>query len=250
MLIDFGGAPSEPGPPDFLPFLPKNPQAPFGCDVFQYYRPCSKCEQGREYYGYATAPNGTWIVFLGEISGFGCVGPSQLVARIAGQLSCLIRVGSSLSDMLIQVNEDLTCLNYGKFTTLQICAIDLEQGAVDSVNAGAPNPLVIHADGSLTTINRESVGLPLGLGDGKDCQVQHCTQSFRMGDCLLMFTDGLVDAIDREGNKFGIKRVKRQMIRWTDKPTFIGEAIVKDYEEFTQGKLLDDMTLISVVRSA
>jgi sigma-B regulation protein RsbU (phosphoserine phosphatase) len=80
-------------------------------------------------------------------------------------------------------------------------------------NSGLPRPVYCH-DGKLEVI--EATGLPLGLFD--DADYDEFTFSTKPGDMFVFFSDGILDARNRDGEMFGRQRVEQMIARAADKP--------------------------------
>jgi sigma-B regulation protein RsbU (phosphoserine phosphatase) len=113
-------------------------------------------------------------------------------------------------------------------------------------NAGHYPPLVLRANGEL-----ESAGnIGPGLNIIKDSSYETSEIALSPGDLLLLYTDGVLDIFNNEGEDFGIERLKEEVRKSGGmNAKHLIERIIKTTKEFS-GKnfFTDDFTLIVVRR--
>jgi sigma-B regulation protein RsbU (phosphoserine phosphatase) len=92
-----------------------------------------------------------------------------------------------------------------RFVTAFLGELDLETGTLRYLNAGHPAPLLLRRDDDITEITGGG-RMPLGLDDdhGKVAE-----QRLERGDRILLYTDGITEARDTEGEQFGRDRLAR-----------------------------------------
>src|SRR5207244_8962096 len=121
---------------------------------------------------------------------------------------------------------------------------DTNDHTVTLVNAGHPSPLVDRAaTSSLEEATPKEVrGLRLGLVDGFD--YASCQVKLEPGDCLLIFTDGVTDAMDMQNLQFHVKGIYTALQGSSFTPRTLGERIVKAVKQHAAGRdQHDDITL-------
>src|SRR5262249_8606025 len=92
----------------------------------------------------------------------------------------------------------------GKFVTLFYAELDHARGRLTYVNAGHNHPRVRRASGDLIAL--EKGGIPLGLFDGH--AYEEAELPFARGDSLLVFSDGLSEAVDSFQQEYGEDRLE------------------------------------------
>jgi serine phosphatase RsbU (regulator of sigma subunit) len=110
-------------------------------------------------------------------------------------------------------------------------------------NCGHPAPLLIH-DTKVQTLNSAEPVLPLGLGalDGEPCRVD--AFDFAPGDTLLLYTDGVIEARNAEGQFYPLSD---RIGAWTSySPDKLLEAIRVDLMSHAGGRLADDVVMVAV----
>jgi serine phosphatase RsbU (regulator of sigma subunit) len=103
------------------------------------------------------------------------------------------------------VNRYLIRMNAKMFVTLLYCTLDFETGSMQYSRAGHLPPIVIDQDGKPVEMPI-SQGQPLGLFDNLSIDQQHFT--LPKGGLVLLFSDGLNEVVDPQGNPFGLERVQ------------------------------------------
>ncbi|NHC47051.1 PP2C family protein-serine/threonine phosphatase [Motilibacter aurantiacus] len=95
----------------------------------------------------------------------------------------------------------------GQYVTAVVADLDLGSGRLDWVLAGHPAPLVLH-HGRVERSLEVEPHPPLGLLhlDGAD-ELRVGTTALAPGDCVLAYTDGVVEGRDPDGRFFGVERL-------------------------------------------
>ena len=111
--------------------------------------------------------------------------------------------------ILDNINKFLVRMNAKMFVTLLYCILDYQTGSLQYTRAGHLPPIVIDRSGEMVTLP-VSEGQPLGVFDQLRIDQQQLILS--SGDLVLLFSDGLHEAVDPAGNQFGLDRVKEILI--------------------------------------
>lgn len=144
-----------------------------------------------------------------DVSGHG-VAAAMIAARVAGILSAAtpdqnIALTRGADGVLCAVAPHLAAARLNRmivneirserYFTLALGFLDLATGDVQMVQAGHPHPLILRADGAVEWVG--DGGLPIGLIDGAS---YHSIQlRLGPGDRLLIFSDGLIECPDPQG---------------------------------------------------
>jgi serine phosphatase RsbU (regulator of sigma subunit) len=112
-----------------------------------------------------------------------------------------------------------------------------------------PPLLYRKADGLLTEATpRNLAGFPLGVADG--IPYDACTVSLQPGDCLVLFTDGITDAKDKQETEFQMEGVRAALTSGPCTPRAMGERLIKAVKQHALGcKQHDDITLVCFGRT-
>ena len=137
---------------------------------------------------------------------------------------------------------------YERFVTLFYCELTLSSNRlVLYANAGHNAPIHYRVD-----IDRISTLNPTGGLVGLMKHQKFGLENIRMhsGDVLLLYTDGITEAMDKDDKMYGEERLK-QMVRKYNKetPRDIAYIILEDVQKFTaESKYNDDRTLVVIKR--
>lgn len=130
------------------------------------------------------------------------------------------------------------------FATVFFGVLDRLDGRLLYANAGHSAPMVVDADGHATSLGATG---PL-LGAFPDAHFSEAETRLRLGDTLLLYTDGLTEARAKR-ELYGEPRVVKVLGRHAgDAPADIVDALVKDASEYAGGQLRDDMAILAVRR--
>jgi serine phosphatase RsbU (regulator of sigma subunit) len=119
------------------------------------------------------------------------------------------------------------------------------------VNAGHPPPLIYRkATGALEEVDgNDSAGLPVGVLDNYGYNSCHIALS--PGDSILIFSDGVTDAMDLHNVPFRSKGVYAALQGGRHSPRTLGECLVKAIKVHAAGRNQhDDITLVTFGRTA
>jgi sigma-B regulation protein RsbU (phosphoserine phosphatase) len=90
-----------------------------------------------------------------------------------------------------------------RFVTAILAQLDIEVGVLRYVNAGHPPPLLLRQGRAVRTLSGGR-RRPLGIDDTAR---EVGEEALQPGDRLLLYTDGVTEAYDRQGNRFGVGRL-------------------------------------------
>ncbi len=115
-------------------------------------------------------------------------------------------------------------------------------------NAGHLLPLIRRADGTIEEVGEEASGLPLGVG--LEEVYSSMTVALEPGDVVVLYSDGVTDAMDQNRERFGEDRFDRALAEAPQGAEAIGEALLAAVREFASGRSqFDDITLVCFGRN-
>jgi len=129
----------------------------------------------------------------------------------------------------------------GRFMTLCYATYDAKTRLLKFSNSGAPPPILCRR-GKAEVLSVE--GFPLGMFDAAEYQEREAV--IEPGDCLILYTDGLVEARDPRGEEFGYERLKEVLERtYPLKAKKVIEGVLGEIEKFSlDNRKLDDQTIV------
>jgi sigma-B regulation protein RsbU (phosphoserine phosphatase) len=129
-----------------------------------------------------------------------------------------------------------------KYATAFLGVLEPATGLLRYTNAGHNPPLLLRADGAVEELT--ATGAPLGLLPQASYRAGETTLG--PGDLLVLYTDGLVEASDPEGEEYGLDRLKNACSQGcTEACTALAEILERDLEAFARGvPFADDRTIV------
>jgi serine phosphatase RsbU (regulator of sigma subunit) len=141
-----------------------------------------------------------------------------------------------------------------KYATAFLGVLAPETGVLRYTNAGHNPPLVVRAGPSgssaeSTAAELGATGPPLGLLSTAVYKAGEVTLG--PGDLLVLYTDGIVEAVDSDGEEYGLDRLKQICLRHRGlPPAAVAEALDRDLLAFVRGTPFPDDRTVVLVRRA
>ncbi|MDX1531488.1 MAG: PP2C family protein-serine/threonine phosphatase, partial [Rhodothermales bacterium] len=163
-----------------------------------------------DYYDFFSAPDGAQGIALADVMGKG-LPASMLMANLQASLRILGPEHDDLDALAARLNGLFRYnLKLIRFISLFLLTVDAEAGLLRYCNAGHHPPLLW--DGATGAVTRlDPTGPALGIVPAPTFSAR--TLPFNPGDTLVLYTDGLVEARDPEGEEFGEARLSRYLER-------------------------------------
>ncbi|MHC4982238.1 MAG: PP2C family protein-serine/threonine phosphatase [Planctomycetota bacterium] len=205
---------------------------------------------GGDFYDFIRINDEQFVLVIGDVLGHG-VRASLLMAQIMGylrsqvpQLRRPIQSITALNRMLLDLGD--------KIGSVMLCSmfyalIDAPTGICFYINSGHPRP-VLYQRASDESEFMGSDGMLLGVEDFAPEELCH---TFMPGDRVVMYTDGVTEASNERGERFGQGRLIEIISRHTQKgPDELADAVFGAVEEFRGGaERTDDETIVVVDRT-
>jgi serine phosphatase RsbU (regulator of sigma subunit) len=165
------------------------------------------------------------------------------MAKLGSDMRTLAFTEQSPAGALMKLNDLLAERSRrGMFATLLYIELDASRGKLTLSNAGHLPPIVKKADGSLVKLAAAS-GAPLGMLPGM--QFGQETAAIQPGDTVVLYTDGIVEAMNAKEELYGYERFEALVKKSASEPGKLKEAIIADVSRFTGlSAQHDDMTLV------
>ncbi len=174
---------------------------------------------------------------------------AMLMATFQASLRTLSSSGEPLAELVAGVNRYSCSNTMGgvRFTTAFFAELDPETGSLVYVNAGHNVPILRKASGALERL--EAGGIPVGIFAEAAYQVG--TARLERGDWLVIFTDGVVEAVNTKDVEYG----EPELIRLVDResgsaPAELLRSLMAGLDQFVGNTPQhDDITCLLLKRS-
>ncbi len=158
------------------------------------------------------------------------------------------RGGGELADIVGSVDQALAQWLPDHFCTGVLCRLDAETGVLHWVNCGHPPPLLIRDERVLSGALDSAPQPPLGLvGPLAPAARQIHETKLEPGDCVLLYTDGVVEARDAHGAEFGLDRFTEFIIHSNaagQRPAEVLRLLIHAILDYQRNQLRDDATIL------
>ena len=227
--------------------LPDVPPSVPGWQIAFRTRPANTV--GGDYYDAFARPgtNGRMIVAVADVAGKS-VPAALLMATFQASLEALAALPGTVADVARGLNR-YSCahsLNGMRFTTAFLAEFDPSSGAADFVNAGHNAPFLLRSSGAIERL--EATAVPFGIVPGSEYSSQDV--SIGPGDTLVVFSDGVVEAVNDRGEEYGEGRLRDVFMRLhgADARNLL-EAVFFDVDRYVaQARQHDDITCLVLRR--
>ena len=192
--------------------IPAKAPAMQGLDIAAAYIPCF--DVGGDLYDLFKLDDDRLVVTIADVIGKGipaAIMMSLFRGAVRAYADCAeCRYG--MIDIIKRLNR-MACREYrdGEFVSLFYAVIDSKARQITCCNCGH-EPTVLIRNGRVTDLR--SGGLVLGVEADAEYQTQ--TVDLQQGDCLLFYTDGLIDAADFEGRFWGRENMLEAAKKFAD----------------------------------
>lgn len=220
-----------------------------GLDLAGWSQPCLSA--GGDYYDFIPFSDTRLACVVGDVAGHG-LGSALVMATARGALLSLVDAVGEPTEVMFRLNNVLRSDAATKlFMTLFYGVIDTGRMTLEYVNAGHEAPILYRpSTGEFPPLS--TTGMALGFFGDSTYQMSDPVP-LKEGDMLLLYTDGVSEALDPRRERFGRERLKTLLREGREEPAedvvqLIREALVFHAGE---GVLEDDVTvaLVKVARS-
>jgi phosphoserine phosphatase RsbU/P len=233
-----------------MSLLPQGPLSMPGLTLVAHCEPAR--EVGGDYYDFLPIDDHTLGILVADVSGKG-TSAALYMAELKGIVLSLSQRHRSPRDLLIEADHIISRhLDSRSFITVTYLVVDLQAGMLQYARAG--HCPLIYVPGSYAAQRTPQLlapdGLVLGLQlDGGQTFVRlldEMSVPLGRGDLFVLYTDGLTEAMNDQGDCFGDSRLAALIGEHADLPADeLRERILRDIEAFTGSTLQqDDMTMV------
>jgi phosphoserine phosphatase RsbU/P len=221
--------------------LPQQIPSVPGLELAAFSRPSDIL--GGDYFDFLHFRNGAFAMAIADIVGHG-VSAGMLMSSLQTALRTLVPLHDSAADVLGQINHFyLHNIHLTTFITAFLASFDQSTRMLTYSNAGQTSPIVIQGK-SRQVAWLKPTNPALGLAE--DYVPQTASIQLSPGDLLLLYTDGITEAMNRHGDQFGMERLAVLAAKNAELPAQqLVAAVRQGVYEFADGQPLEDDTTIA-----
>ncbi len=203
---------------------------------------------GGDYYDFIQIDDNNFAFCLGDVSGKG-MSAAMLMSNLQATLRAQILSGVNSTETITMANELLyQSTDSSKFVTLFLGIVNIESNEINYCNAGHNNPLRFDKNNQVKELD---VG-GLILGFQPDSSYLEGSTPFHPDDTLVLYSDGITEAMDDKNEEFGEERLTGLIIKYKSEDIYkLIDRIIDEVNKFSDGTpQSDDMTLMIIKRDA
>ena len=204
-----------------------------------------------DFYDYVRMEDGHFGAVIADVSGKGL--PAALVASTCrSALQAHAQKQPSPAAVLSAVNRQMfDDIREDMFVSMIYLNFIPGTSAVTMARAGHPSPFLWRkATGQIEEVKPPGLGVGIDQGSVFDRVTKDLTFTMDSGDCLLLYTDGVEEAANVDGDEYGAENIQKSLATHASKgATAVLDGIMADVMRFTGGHSPhDDVTLIVLER--
>jgi phosphoserine phosphatase RsbU/P len=173
---------------------------------------CGRCRTalgvGGDYYDFLALPDGKLGVALGDVSGKGIAAALTMASLQASLRADATRAGNDIAGLVARVNRMVYDASAeDRYATFFYAEYDPASRHLVYVNGGHCAPMLFRHSGDGRSVERLDHGGGPVVGLMPDCVYEQAEVSLAPGDLLVIYTDGISEAMNRELEEWGEKRL-------------------------------------------
>jgi len=219
--------------------LPKNLSQIEGCTIAAAWRP-ARTVSG-DYYDVIKFTDGKAALCIADVAGKG-MAAALLMSNVQAAVHAFASENISPSELCGKVNRIVTSsTGEDRFITFFYCVIDAARNKLVYTNAGHNPAMLARRDGSMVRLDKGGAV----LGPFPNWNYNQEEIDLLPGDKLLMFTDGVTELRNSNGEEFGEERLIDLFSgKLKDDAKALRDRIVQEVGDFSGGEFQDDATLL------
>lgn len=228
--------------------LPHDRPGPTDYRFWDFYEPAKVV--GGDYYDYIPLNDSQtqgWAIALGDVAGKG-LAAALMMAKLGSDVRLSVLTEPDPSRKLERLNRRLCDARLPeRYVTLLLALLDPVLHKLTVINAGHTCPIVRKATGEVREIGKGQGGMMLGVDD--DGPYPAVEIDLDPGDVVVLFTDGVNEAMNSNDRQLGIPRLLQAIAQAPPGADGVGNHILKTVREFVGGNpQSDDIAVICFQR--
>ncbi len=229
-----------------MSLMPQNFRLNEHLDTFGTCQPALKA--GGDYFDLISLPSGATFVVIADVMGKG-VSAALLANMFRTNIRAQLDIADDPGRLLTVVNRVMASdlVQLGMFITAACAWISPDGEQIRVASAGHPPGLLGAVGHSRSCL--ESQGLPIGVLS--DTEYQTRLSTFEVGEMLFLYTDGIPEACDADGEFYEVDGIKRDLDKSpATSARDVVQRVLDSVDYFSNHTLpTDDRTLVAVIRN-
>jgi len=226
------------------------PQTPPRIPGFETAAVCHPArEVGGDLYDAQAWPGDRWMLCVADVSGKG-LGAALHMTMLKGMLESAAHHAPALPVLASRLNRAVAETGRGRmFITMSLMVLDPVRRTAEHLRAGHNPPLLWRArTGECEWRRPRGIGLGLTAGPAFESNLETERLEFEPGDVLVLYSDGVTEDMNAQGEPFGEQRlVEIVRRRASEGPQRLTDAIMEEARAFRgRMELHDDWTLLVI----
>lgn len=225
------------------------PTAMPNVEGYQFYASYDSARAvGGDMYDWYELPDGKICLSFGDVAGKGVPG-ALIMSRMDSCVQSTVRHVHDVVEAICAINNHMCDSDVeGRFVTYILCIVDTKNHEVTLANAGHMPPVIRRADGTIERFDEELSGPPICVMDDYPYEAQTC--KLGPGDLILITTDGVDEAMNPEGELYGLERVLAVVKKGPAEAEQLGKLLLEDVRRYARGcPQSDDITIMTFGRN-
>jgi serine phosphatase RsbU (regulator of sigma subunit) len=201
---------------------------------------------GGDYYDYIPVNEHMIQIVVADVAGKG-VPAALLMSATAAAVQLETSENRDMLEVINRLNNGIHSVSDGDhYVTLFLADIDVHTRSFQYVNCGHNPPLLYQAT-SGDVVRMNSSCFPVGMFDSDTCEINRA--GLGAGDILVLYTDGITEAENSQGEEFGMERLSAVVRQNSSRSAeCLMNNIVQSAQEFCQGVGFSDDATVLVVK--
>jgi len=206
-------------------------------------------EIGGDAFDYIKMDNGCRLIYLGDVTGHGVA--AGIVSSIANAMLYGLKGEEDINGVIHKLNEVIKAkTTTNVFITMALTFWHEKKRELHYVNAG--HPAILYYDSAKRKVTEvKQQGMALGFVDDLNEHINPQVIKMKKDDVVVMYSDGVPEAIGKKGEQYGMARFKR-IVQDAGNDLFTAEgiknAVLSDVIDYIGSKEHDDDITVVVLK--
>ncbi|BFT75551.1 PP2C family protein-serine/threonine phosphatase [Paenibacillus sp. P36] len=201
-------------------------------------------EVGGDFYDYFRLGDDKLFFVLGDVSDKG-IPAALFMAVTMTLLKGKMSPDMSPGELLTAVNQELYKDDSTMFATIFCGVLHIDTGRLQYSDGGHCPPYIVRGNGDVEQLKGKK-GLPLGVMD--DMLYADNEVTLDQGDRLIMYTDGITEAENRQQEQYGFSRLHELLQKeLSSQPAHLLEQMTQDVDHFANGAIQSDDIAVLII---